>query len=319
MNKTILIRTIKTALAALLAIIVAQELSLEYASAAGIIAILNIFETRKATIEGGLKRTLSAVIAIVIGGLAFEKLGYATWVFGLYLLIFVPVSFLLKIELGLGPSSVIVTHLLAFGEINSAIILNEMALVFIGTGFAMLTNFYAPNSQDQLNSLVASIDEDMKAILNMFGKSLVENLDVKLYEDKISVLEKDIKKAIDLAVIENDNMIENSREMLYNLHLREREMNLLEDMYYDLKTIPPEYSDGKYISDILIKTSENLTEDGDMIKVKKRIDYLKDHFHMMKLPENHEEFAIRSAVFQVFRSLDQFIEISNYINNKPKY
>lgn len=319
MNKTILIRTIKTALASLLAIIVAQELSLECASAAGIIAILNIFETRKATIEGGLKRTLSAVIALVIGGLAFEKLGYATWVFGLYLLIFVPVSFLLKIELGLGPSSVIVTHLLAFGEINSTIILNEMALVFIGTGFAMLTNFYAPNSQDQLNSLVASIDEDMKAILNMFGKSLVENLDVKLYEDKISVLEKDIKKAVDLAVIENDNMIENSREMLYNLHLREREMNLLEDMYYDLKTIPPEYSDGKYISDILIKTSENLTEDGDMIKVKKRIDYLKDHFHMMKLPKDHEEFAIRSAVFQVFRSLDQFIEISNYINNKPKY
>lgn len=319
MNKTILIRTIKTALASLLAIIVAQELSLECASAAGIIAILNIFETRKATIEGGLKRTLSAVIAIVIGGLAFEKLGYATWVFGLYLLIFVPVSFLLKIELGLGPSSVIVTHLLAFGEINSTIILNEMALVFIGTGFAMLTNFYAPNSQDQPNSLVASIDEDMKAILNMFGKSLVENLDVKLYEDKISVLEKDIKKAVDLAVIENDNMIENSREMLYNLHLREREMNLLEDMYYDLKTIPPEYSDGKYISDILIKTSENLTEDGDMIKVKKRIDYLKDHFHMMKLPKDHEEFAIRSAVFQVFRSLDQFIEISNYINNKPKY
>ena len=319
MNKTILIRTIKTALASLLAIIVAQELSLEYASAAGIIAILNIFETRKATIEGGLKRTLSAVIAIVIGGLAFEKLGYATWVFGLYLLIFVPVSFLLKIELGLGPSSVIVTHLLAFGEINSTIILNEMALVFIGTGFAMLTNFYAPNSQDQLNSLVASIDEDMKAILNMFGKSLVENLDVKLYEYKISVLEKDIKKAVDLAVIENDNMIENSREMLYNLHLREREMNLLEDMYYDLKTIPAEYSDGKYISDILIKTSENLTEDGDMIKVKKRIDYLKDHFHMMKLPKDHEEFAIRSAVFQVFRSLDQFIEISNYINNKPKY
>lgn len=319
MNKTILIRTIKTALASLLAIIVAQELSLEYASAAGIIAILNIFETRKATIEGGLKRTLSAVIAIVIGGLAFERLGYVTWVFGLYLLIFVPISFLLKIELGLGPSSVIVTHLLAFGEINSSIILNEMALVFIGTGFAMLTNFYAPNSQDQLNKLVASIDEDMKSILNLFGKSLVENLDVKLYEDKIKSLEEDIKKAIELAAIENDNLIENSREMLYDLHLREREMDLLEEMYYDLKTIPPEYSDGKYISDILIKTSENLTEDGDMIRVKKRIDYLKDHFHMMKLPQDHEEFAIRSAVFQVFRSLDQFIEISNYINNKPNY
>ena len=42
-NKSILIRTVKTALAALLAIIVSQELSLDFAAAAGIIAILNIY------------------------------------------------------------------------------------------------------------------------------------------------------------------------------------------------------------------------------------------------------------------------------------
>ncbi|MDU2131340.1 MAG: aromatic acid exporter family protein [Finegoldia magna] len=317
MRKSIISRTIKTALASLLAIIVSQELSLEFAAAAGIIAILNAFDTRKATIEGGLKRTLSAVIALLIGGFLFEKLGYKTWVFGLYLLLFVPVSFLLKIELGLGPSSVIVTHLLAFGKIDSAIILNEMALVFIGTGFAMLTNFYAPTSQDKLNRLIESIDDDMKFILNLFGKSLVQNLDVKLYEDKISELEADIDKAIDIAIIENDNLIENSRDLLHDLRLREREMDLLEEMHDDLRTIPPEYSDGKYISDILILASQNLTDGGEMLKVKDRIDFLKNHFHMMELPDTHEEFAIRSAIFQVFRSLDQFIDISNQITNKP--
>lgn len=317
MRKSIISRTIKTALASLLAIIVSQELSLEFAAAAGIIAILNVFDTRKATIEGGLKRTLSAVIALLIGGFLFEKLGYKTWVFGLYLLLFVPVSFLLKIELGLGPSSVIVTHLLAFGKIDSAIILNEMALVFIGTGFAMLTNFYAPTSQDKLNRLIESIDDDMKFILNLFGKSLVQNLDVKLYEDKISELEADIDKAIDIAIIENDNLIENSRDLLHDLRLREREMDLLEEMHDDLRTIPPEYSDGKYISDILILASQNLTDGGEMLKVKDRIDFLKNHFHMMELSDTHEEFAIRSAIFQVFRSLDQFIDISNQITNKP--
>lgn len=317
MRKSIISRTIKTALASLLAIIVSQELSLEFAAAAGIIAILNVFDTRKATIEGGLRRTLSAVIALLIGGFLFEKLGYKNWVFGLYLLLFVPVSFLLKIELGLGPSSVIVTHLLAFGKIDSTIILNEMALVFIGTGFAMLTNFYAPTSQDKLNRLIESIDDDMKFILNLFGKSLVENLDVELYEDKISELETDIDKAIDIAIIENDNLIENSRDSLHDLRLREREMDLLEEMYDDLRTIPPEYSDGKYISDILIQASQNLTDGGEMLKVKDRIDFLKNHFHMMELPDTHEEFAIRSAIFQVFRSLDQFIDISNQITNKP--
>lgn len=317
LRKSIISRTIKTALASLLAIVVLQELSLEFAAAAGIIAILNVFDTRKATIEGGLKRTLSAIIALLIGGFLFEKIGYKTWVFGLYLLLFVPVSFLLKIELGLGPSSVIVTHLLAFGKIDASIILNEMPLVFIGTGFAMLTNFYAPNRQDKLNNLIESIDEDMMFILNLFGKSLVENLDVKLYEDKISELKRDIDKAIDIAIIENDNLIENSRDLLRDLRLREREMDLLQEMYDDLRTILPEYSDGKYISDILIETSENLTDGEEMTKVKNRIDFLKNHYHMMKLPDTHEEFAIRSAIFQVFRSLDQFIDISNQITNKP--
>ena len=287
MRKSIISRTIKTALASLLAIIVSQELSLEFAAAAGIIAILNVFDTRKATIEGGLKRTLSAIIALLIGGFLFEKIGYKTWVFGLYLLLFVPVSFLLKIELGLGPSSVIVTHLLAFGKIDAAIILNEMALVFIGTGFAMLTNFYAPTRQDKLNNLIESIDDDMKFILNLFGESLVQNLDVKLYEDKISELEADIDRAIDIAIIENDNLFENSRDLLFDLRLREREMDLLQEMYDDLRTIPPEYSDGKYISDILIQASQNLTKREDMIKLKERIDFLKNHYHMMKLPDTH--------------------------------
>ena len=287
MRKSIISRPIKTALASLLAIIVSQELSLEFAAAAGIIAILNVFDTRKATIEGGLKRTLSAIIALLIGGFLFEKIGYKTWVFGLYLLLFVPVSFLLKIELGLGPSSVIVTHLLAFGKIDVSIILNEMALVFIGTGFAMLTNFYAPTRQDKLNNLIESIDDDMKFILNLFGESLVQKLDVKLYEDKISELEEDIDKAIDIAIIENDNLIENSRDLLFDLRLREREMDLLQEMYDDLRTIPPEYSDGKYISDILIQASQNLTKREDMINLKERIDFLKNHYHMMKLPDTH--------------------------------
>lgn len=85
--------------------------------------------------------------------MVFEIFDYKTWAFVLYLLLFVPLSFLLKIELGLGPSSVVVTHLLSHGEINSSIIINELGLIFIGTGFAMLTNLYAPESQDELKKV----------------------------------------------------------------------------------------------------------------------------------------------------------------------
>ena len=318
MNKTLLSTTIKTAIAATLSLLVAQALGLRFSSSAGIITILDIFETRKATIKGGLKRTLSAIIALVLGILIFEIFDYKTWAFGLYLLLFVPISFLLKIELGLGPSSVVVTHLLSYGEINSSIIFNEVGLILIGTGFAMLTNLYAPESQDELKKWIEDIDGDIKDILIFFGDTLVNNLDVKIYEGKIKRLEDDINKALNLAIIENDNRIENSKNLLIGLSHREREMDLLMEMYDDLKSIPKEYADGKLISDLIIDTANNLSDNGDMVKVKKRIEFLEEHFHMMELPETHEDFIIRSSIFQVFRSLNQFIDISKIISNIPR-
>ncbi|WP_296130079.1 aromatic acid exporter family protein [uncultured Anaerococcus sp.] len=318
MNKTLLSTTIKTAIAATLSLLVAQALGLSFSSSAGIITILDIFETRKATIKGGLKRTLSAIIALVLGILIFEIFDYKTWAFGLYLLLFVPISFLLKIELGLGPSSVVVTHLLSYGEINSSIIFNEVGLILIGTGFAMLTNLYAPESQDELKKWIEDIDGDIKGILIFFGDTLVNNLDVKIYEGKIKKLEDDINKALNLAIIENDNRIENSKNLLIGLSHREREMDLLMEMYDDLKSIPKEFADGKLISDLMIDTANNLSDNGDMVKVKKRIELLEEHFHMMELPETHEDFIIQSSIFQVFRSLNQFIDISKIISNIPR-
>lgn len=318
MNKTLLSTTIKTSIAATLSLLVAQALGLKFSSSAGIITILDIFETRKATLKGGLKRTLSATIALVLGILVFEIFAYRTWAFGIYLLLFVPISFLLKIELGLGPSSVVVTHLLSYGEINSSIIFNELGLILIGTGFAMLTNLYAPESKDELKKWIDDIDEDIKDILIFFGDTLVNNLDVKIYDGKIKKLEDDINKALNLAIIENDNRIENSKNLLINLSHREREKDLLMEMYDDLKSIPKEYADGKLISDLMIDTAYNLSDNGDMVKVKKKIEFLQEHFHMMELPETHEDFIIRSLIFQVFRSLNQFIDISKIISNIPR-
>lgn len=318
MNKTLLSTTIKTAIAATLSLLVAQALGLRFSSSAGIITILDIFETRKATIKGGLKRSLSAIIALVLGILVFEIFDYKTWAFGLYLLLFVPISFLLKIELGLGPSSVVVTHLLSYGEINSSIIFNEIGLILIGTGFAMLTNLYAPESQGELKKWIEDIDGDIKDILIFFGDTLVNNLDVKIYERKIKKLEDDINKALNIAIIENDNRIENSKNLLIGLSHREREMDLLMEMYDDLKSIPKEFADGKLISDLMIDTANNLSDTGDIIKVKKRIEFLQEHFHMMELPETHDDFIIQSSIFQVFRSLNQFVDISKIISNIPR-
>ena len=317
MRKTVFIRTIKTVVATISAIVVAQALGLEYATAAGIIAILNVFDTRRATLEGSLKRALSAVVALTIGGVCFELFGYTNWIFGLYLLIFVPVSFLLKVELGLGPSSVIVTHILAAQTINSGLILNELALVFIGTGFAMLTNFYAPNEEKHLKALIVEIDEEMKAILNLFARSLTEDLDVQEYENLFKQLEDNLEKAIKLAVTEDENMNQDSSLILYDLNLRRQEVDLLKEMYEDLSEIPPSYAKGLQMSYMLKTTSTQLTEEGAIHAVQERINYLKENADKLDLPKTAEEFIIRSAIYQVFKNLDRFTKLNAYITDKP--
>ncbi len=316
MRKTVFIRTIKTVVATISAIVVAQALGLEYATAAGIIAILNVFDTRRATLEGSLKRALSAVVALTIGGVCFELFGYTNWIFGLYLLIFVPVSFLLKVELGLGPSSVIVTHILAAQTINSGLILNELALVFIGTGFAMLTNFYAPNEEKNLKALIVEIDEEMKAILNLFARSLTEDLDVQEYENLFKQLEDNLEKAIKLAVTEDENMNQDSSLILYDLNLRRQELDLLKEMYEDLSEIPPSYAKGLQMSYMLKTTSTQLTEEGAIHAVQERINYLKKNADKLDLPKTAEEFVIRSAIYQVFKNLDRFTKLNAYITDK---
>lgn len=317
MNRSIIIRTLKTAFAALGAFLLANFLGLDYAAAAAVIAILNVFETRRSTIVGGLKRSLSAVIAMVIGGFCFEILGYSTWVFGIYLLFFVPVSFLLKIELGLGPSSVIVTHLLAFGTINKDIILNELALVFIGTGFALLTNFYAPSSQKDLKKLVKSIDSQMKFLLKLFGTSLKSDLDISRHEDKLASLDSDIEKALKMAKTDEANMVSPNPRLAYDIELRKKELRLIKNIYSDLKVIPPEYSESTLVGNILIEAADKMDKPHQIDIVASKIDYVKDHMETMPLPQNHLDFKIRATVFEVFRTIEEFVDISDYIVNKP--
>lgn len=119
---------------------------------------------------------------------------------------------------------------------------------------------------------------------------------------------------MDLAIVENDNRIHNSKDILRDLSHRQIEMDLLKEMYEDLKEIPRSYDEGKLISDIIIDTGEKLGDANEMIKVKERIEYLNKHFRMIDLPQTHEDFAIRSAIFQVFRSLSEFIDISIDLN-----
>ena len=86
-------RTLKIVVATILAVILAQWLQLENSYAAGIIAILSLLDTRTDTLKIAISRLSATMIAFAIAWLLFSFMGYSIWVFGLYLLFFIPICY----------------------------------------------------------------------------------------------------------------------------------------------------------------------------------------------------------------------------------
>ena len=106
------VRTWKTGIGAVIAMIIAKELGLSYWVSAGIITILSIQSTKRESLKIALKRIESVIIALIVSSILFLVLGFNSVIFGLYLLVFIPLTVKLKVTDGIVVSSVLVTHLL---------------------------------------------------------------------------------------------------------------------------------------------------------------------------------------------------------------
>ena len=149
-------RTIKLTLATCLAAALAYALGLTYAISAGVIAILSISDTRRSTIKQAYQRFMSTLLALAIGSLAFSFFGFNLWALGVFIALYVPGAFLLGWQIGITPSTVLVTHLLIEQSTSWGLLLNELALFLIGTSFALLANLYMPSNQGSIITMMLS-------------------------------------------------------------------------------------------------------------------------------------------------------------------
>lgn len=79
--KSILSNTVKITVAAVLEILCAKTLKLDFAISAGIVAILSVQPTKKETLRTALARLLAFAVALLISITLFNLLGFAVLVF----------------------------------------------------------------------------------------------------------------------------------------------------------------------------------------------------------------------------------------------
>lgn len=303
------LRTIKTVIASVLAILIATQLHLLYATAAGIIAILSVGNTKKTSLKSGLGRVLSLGLAIILSFICFTTLGFHTWAFGVFLLVFIPLSVRFNLADAIVVNSVLITHFLVEKSFSWQMILNETLLMTIGVGLALLLNLYMPNNEKQLKEDIKAIEEDFRTII--FAMAAHLNLEkIAPLDDACLDLRSKLRAALNQAHIHQKNQWI-SEEDYYSEYfsMRLAQLRILRDMVNLLIEID---IDGLFVDElrkVLISTAENFAEENDGKLILWQIEAVYQNYRQKPLPQTREEFENRALLFQFLQSFRSFVEI----------
>ena len=303
------LRTIKTVIASVLAILIATQLHLLYATAAGIIAILSVGNTKKTSLKSGLGRVLSLGLAIILSFICFTTLGFHPWAFGVFLLVFIPLSVRFNLADAIVVNSVLITHFLVEKSFSWQMILNETLLMTIGVGLALLLNLYMPDNEKQLKEDIKAIEEDFRTII--FAMAAHLNLEkIAPLDDACLDLRSKLRAALNQAHIHQKNQWISEDDYYSDyFSMRLAQLRILRDMVNLLIEID---IDGLFVDElrkVLISTAENFAEENDGKLILWQIEAVYQNYRQKPLPQTREEFENRALLFQFLQSFRSFVEI----------
>ena len=314
MRKKIGMRTIKTAVGATIAIILANFFGLKYALSAGVITILSVQNTKRKSVEIAWSRFNSTCLALMISGILFSLIGFNAFAFGLYLLIFIPLAVSYKLSDGIVMSSVLVTHLLGEGYISLSLIANEFFLVIIGAGIAILFNLYMPKMQPRIKEDQAKIEEQFRIVLLCLAGT-TSSQSVAIDEEFLfQTLEEMLLKARDRAMLHKENyLLDEMTYYVQYMDMRFMQYQVLLSMRQTLGKVVMTVEQSSLIADLTEHIAFNLHEYNPAEDLIQMTQDVLTQCRNQELPKTREEFENRALLFQYLNDLQYLLEIKCHL------
>ena len=302
-------RTIKLILATCLACLVASFLDLSSAVSAGIIALLSLSDTRRSTLKLAHNRFFSMILALTIGVLAFQLLGFHLWSLGLYLALYIPIAYKMGLEIGITPSSVLVGHLLVQESISLTLLINEFLLFAIGTGFALLVNLYMPSREEEISHYYTLVEEKLKNILLRFNYYLSRG-DGRNKAQLVDELDSLLEEALRLVYLDYSNHLFHQTD--YHIHyfeMRQSQSRILRNMAQQINTCQLAASETLILAQLFSKIAGQLSQTNPASSLLDDIERFLEVFRNRSLPKTREEFETRATLLQLLREAKTFIQV----------
>ena len=306
-------RTVRITLSALFSIIIAEMVGLQNPMSAGIIAILSILDTRLETMKTALARFLSTLLAFLVATIVFSIFGFSVYSFGVYLAIYVPLAYLGKVDAGIAPCSVLVTHFIIAESISWEWQLNGILLMGIGLFFALLFNLWLPSFDKKLDIYVREIEKQMSLVLFLLEKQLEDGVisEERLNKELQDLCDK-VLKFDELALMEDENRTFSSTTKNYYVkyaQMRKQQYEILNRISNLIPTIITGTEENQILASIFGETAEQLDEKNTGVELLKDIERLYDIFRKSKLPETREEFESRAILYTILNDFEKFLTL----------
>ena len=301
------------------AIVISTLLGVKYSATAGLITVLSIQNTKKETAEIALKRLLSFITAIITSFISFHFLGYTTTAFAIYLFVFILICGLFRAQSAIVPVSVLIAHILSEKQFSVQIVINEFLLLFIGAGVGFLLNLYLHKDTKKMSEYRAAVDDEIKAIIGRMADRVLVSDKSDYTGDCFKRLDGYMKSAHELAVINRQNtLINNDNYDLLYLDMRQKQCNILYEMYKSVKEMDSTPEQAHIISELLKKIKDEYHEYNNVSRLLEETNKVISEMKGQKMPSSREEFENRASLYNLMIRTREFLTIKKMFmeNNK---
>lgn len=308
--KNHLIKSIKIAVAAILAIFLAGELGFQSSATAGIITILSIQNTKKETLRTVLRRGMAYVCALLISAICFQLLGYTLLAFAVYLLVFAFVCMVVGLQEGITTAAVLISHFLNAGNMGLQMLWNETGLFIIGSGIGILVNLHLRRKEADFERLAQNVDDQIRDMLRRMAEWLPNPNRACDRIHRFEELEEAIEQAKICAVSNmNNSFFSRGTYELDYIKMREQQSVVLKGIYMNIMQIGYLPQQARTVADFLLQLEQAYHKYNTVTEYLEKLEALGAEMRHEELPKSREEFEARAILFYVLMQLEELLWI----------
>ncbi|MEG0710935.1 MAG: aromatic acid exporter family protein [Niameybacter sp.] len=309
MKRIIGIRTLKTGIGAVITLMIANWLGLQYASAAAVITILSIQSTKKQSVEMAIKRLIASIVALILATLVFNGIGFYPLSFGVFLILFIPIAAKGNMVEGIVPAAVLVTHLLGEGNITMALLFNEVELVVVGVVVALLINLYMPSMEKDIMKCRHNIEKTMHHIFIEMTQAL-RNESLQVDKVMLKVLESYIEEGQEAAFRYANNYIFTKHSPFGQYFImRNKQFQVMRQMNEHFTKFFMTFEQTEVVARFTEEVAESIHGERSAKMLLEQLAKLREVFRASSLPKTREEFENRAMLYQYLNDIEHFLEI----------